>query len=361
MKKMSKLNKIAILAVLSIGLFGMFLQSCQKEEKAQAEKVTELLGGGATFPYVLYSKMFDVYHQKTGMKVNYQSIGSGGGIRQIKEKTVDFGASDAFLSDEQLKDFNAPLLHIPMCLGAIAITYNLPDNPQLKMTPEIIADIYLGKIKNWNNPKIKALNPDVKFPNLTINVVHRSDGSGTTFGFVDYLCKVSNEWQTKIGRGTSVNWPLGLGGKGNEGVTGLVRQTPGGIGYVEVIYAKQNGLPVATVQNQSGNFVSPELSAITKAADTQMPTDTRVSITNTVASDGYPISSFTWILVYQEQNYNNRSEERAKALVNLLWWMIHDGQQYASALNYAPLDPKVVKLAEDVIKSIQYNGKNILK
>mgnify|MGYP001773096812 CR=1 FL=1 len=321
----------------------------------------ELLGAGATFPYVLYSKMFDVYYKQTGVKVNYQSIGSGGGIRQLKEKTVDFGASDAFLNEGQLKEFDSPVLHIPICLGAVVITYNLPGNPELKLTPDVIADIFLGKIKKWNDPRIVQLNPGVKLPSMNITVVHRSDGSGTTFVFVDYLSKVSREWETKVGRGTSVAWPVGLGGKGNEGVTGLVKQMSGSIGYVELIYAKQNKLPVALVRNKKGKFIKPELPSITSAGNVKIPDDTRISITDTEAEEGYPISSFTWVLVYKEQNYKNRSFERAKQLVKLLWWMTHDGQNYTEPLDYAKLPPEAVKKAEAIIKSITYNGKPVYK
>jgi phosphate transport system substrate-binding protein len=319
----------------------------------------ELLGAGATFPYVLYSKMFDAYYKQTNVKVNYQSIGSGGGIRQLKEKTVDFGASDAFLSDEQLREFDSPVLHIPTCLGAVVITYNLPGNPQLKLTPDVIADIFLGKIKKWNDPRITNLNPGINLPNLNITVVHRSDGSGTTFVFTDYLSKVSNEWAQKVGRGTSVAWPVGLGGKGNEGVTGLVKQIPGAVGYVELIYAKQNKLPQALVKNKSGKFINPELSSISAAGKTKIPDDTRISITDTDAEDGYPISSFTWILVYKEQNYKGRSLERAKQLVKLLWWIVHEGQAYTEPLDYAKLPGEVVKKAEKIMKSITYNGKPV--
>lgn len=321
----------------------------------------ELLGAGATFPYILYSKMFDVYYNQTGVKVNYQSIGSGGGIRQLKEKTVDFGASDAFLSDEQLKEYDSPVLHIPTCLGGVVITYNLPGNPELKLTPDVIADIFLGRIKKWNDPRITALNPNVKLPNMNITVVHRSDGSGTTFVFVDYLSKISKEWKEKVGRGTSVAWPVGLGGKGNEGVSGLVKQIPGSIGYVELTYAKQNKLPTALVKNKKGNFIKPELSSIKSAGKTKISDDTRISITDTDADGGYPISSFTWILVYKEQKYMNRTLERAKQLVKLLWWIIHDGQSYTEPLDYAKLPPEVVKKAEKIIKSITYDSKPVYK
>ncbi|MCX7761542.1 MAG: phosphate ABC transporter substrate-binding protein PstS [Candidatus Kryptonium sp.] len=321
----------------------------------------ELLGAGATFPYVLYSKMFDDYYKKTGVKVNYQSIGSGGGIRQLKEKTVDFGASDAFLTDSQMKEFDAPVLHIPICLGAVVITYNLPGNPELKLTPDVIVDIFFGRIKKWNDPRIAQLNPDVKLPNLNITVIHRSDGSGTTFIFVDYLSKVSKEWEKKVGRGTSVAWPVGLGAKGNEGVTGLVKQIPGSIGYVELIYAKQNKLPMALIKNKKGKFIKPELSSITSAGNVKIPDDTRISITDTDAEEGYPISSFTWILVYKEQNYKNRSFEKSKELVKLLWWMIHEGQSHTEPLDYAKLPSEAVKKAEAIIKTITYNGKPIYK
>ncbi len=348
---MKTLKSILFILIFSLLLTPSLLISQDKE----------LLGAGATFPYVLYSKMFDAYYKETGIKVNYQSIGSGGGIRQLKEKTVDFGASDAFLSDEQLKEYDSPVLHIPICLGAVVITYNLPGNPELKLTPDVIADIFLGKIKKWNDPRIVSLNPGVKLPDKNITVVHRSDGSGTTFVFVDYLSKVSQEWATKVGRGTSVAWPVGLGGKGNEGVTGLVKQIPGSIGYVELIYAKQNKLPVALVKNKSGKFIKPDLSSITLAGAANIPEDTRVSVTNTDAPDGYPISSYTWILVYKEQNYKNRSLERAKQLVKLLWWMIHDGQKYTEPLDYAKLPNNAVKLAEKIIKSITYNGKPVYK
>lgn len=320
----------------------------------------ELLGAGATFPYPLYSKMFDVYYKSAGVKVNYQSIGSGGGQRQLLSKTVDFGGSDAFMTDEQLKNAPGEILHIPICLGAVVPTYNLPGNPEIKFTPDVLADIFLGKIKKWNDPRMVKINPSVKLPALDMAVIHRSDGSGTTFIWVDYLSKVSKEWEEKVGRGTSVNWPVGLGGKGNEGVSGLVRQTPGSIGYVELIYAIQNNLPVGIVKNKKGNFIKPSLETVSLSANVNLPDDTRVSITDTDAEQGYPISGFTWILVYREQNYGGRSETRAKTLVNLLWWMIHEGQKYTKPLHYAPLPEGALKKAEKVVKSITYNGKPIL-
>jgi phosphate transport system substrate-binding protein len=321
----------------------------------------ELLGAGATFPYPLYSKMFDVYYNEQKIKINYQSIGSGGGIRQLLNKTVDFGASDAFISDEELKKESAQILHIPICLGAVSVTYNLTGNPELKFTPEIIADIFLGKIKNWNDAKIKEINSGAKLPNLNITVVHRSDGSGTTFIFTDYMTKISNEWKEKVGAGTSVNWPVGLGGKGNPGVAGLIKQIPGSIGYVELIYALQNNMPVSLIKNKSGVFVKPTLESTSSSANIKLPDDTRVSLTDTDASNGYPISGFTWILVFKEQNYDSRPQEKAKTIVDLLWWMTHEGQVYTEPLHYSPLSKESVKKAELIIKSITYNGKSLIK
>ncbi len=323
----------------------------------------EITGAGASFPYPLYSKMFSEYNNNTGIKINYQSIGSGGGIRQLKAKTVDFAASDAFLSDEQLKEFEGPVLHIPTCLGAVVITYNLPGNPELKFSPDIIADIFLGKIKKWNDPRIANLNKGVKLPNQNITVVYRSDGSGTTFVFTDYLSKVSEEWKEKVGMGTSVNWPTGVGGKGNEGVTGLVKQTPGAIGYVELTYALQNNLPVSSVKNKSGIFVKPELKSISEASNVKLPEDMRISITNTESKEGYPIAAFTYILVYQDLSLANpkMTLEKAKTLVQLLWWMTHEGQEYTSPLNYAPLSKEAVKNLEKLIKSINFKGQKLLE
>ena len=318
-----------------------------------------LTGAGATFPYPLYSKMFSVYHQKYGVRINYQAIGSGGGIRQLKAKTVDFGASDAYVDDEGLKKFSAPIVHIPIVAGAVVITYNLPGNPKLKLTPDVIADIFLGKITKWNDPRIKAINPDVKLPDMAIVVVHRSDGSGTTFIFSDYLSKVSEEWKEKVGRGKSLNWPVGLGAKGNPGVAGLVKHLPGAIGYVELIYALNNDMPYAMVQNKSGNFIEPSIKSVSLAADIKLPDDMRVSLTNTDAKYGYPIAGFTWILVYKDLADGGLDRGKAKELVRLLWWMTHEGQKYAESLHYAPLSPKARKKAEAIIKSITYKGKQL--
>jgi phosphate transport system substrate-binding protein len=324
-------------------------------------KDVELIGAGATFPYPLYSKMFDVYNKEYGVKVNYQAIGSGGGIRQLINKTVDFGGSDAIMSDKDLAEASAPVLHIPTCAGAVVITYNLTGNPQLRFTPDVIADIFLGKISKWNDRRISEINPGVKLPDMNVTVVHRSDGSGTTFIFSDYLSKVSKEWKEKVGAGTSLNWPAGLGGKGNPGVAGLVQQTPGSIGYVELIYALQNKMPYGVVKNKKGNFVTPTIPSTSKAADTNLPDDMKVSLTDTDAPEGYPISGFTWILVYKDQNYGDRTEEKAKESVKLLWWMTHEGQKYTEPLEYAPLSKKAVEKAEKLIKSISYKSSVVMK
>ena len=324
-------------------------------------KDMELIGAGATFPYPFYSKLFDVYNKDYGVKVNYQSIGSGGGIRQLINKTVDFGGSDAIMSDKDLAEASAPVLHIPTCAGAVVVTYNLSGNPQLRFTPDVIADIFLGKIGKWNDHRITAINPGMKLPDMNITVVHRSDGSGTTFIFSGYLGKVSGEWKEKVGAGTSLNWPVGLGGKGNPGVAGLVQQTPGSIGYVELIYALQNKMPYGMVKNKKGNFVTATIASTSLAAETNLPDDMKVSLTDTDAPEGYPISGFTWILVYKEQNYGDRNEEKAKEVVKLLWWMTHEGQKYAEPLEYAPLSKKAVEKAEKLIKSISYKSSVVMK
>ena len=326
-----------------------------------AAKEQELIGAGATFPYPFYSKMFDVYSKEYGVKINYQAIGSGGGIRQLTNKIVDFGGSDAIMTDKDLKEAGAPILHIPTCAGAVVVTYNLAGDPQLKFTPDIIADIFLGKIKKWNDPRITAINPGWKSPGTDIIVVHRSDGSGTTAIFSSYLSKVSPEWKGKVGAGPSLNWPAGLGGKGNPGVAGLVKQTPGSFGYVELIYALQNKMSYGTIKNKKGSFVKPTIASTSLAANTALPDDMKADLTDTDSAGGYSISGFTWILVYKEQNYRQRKEEKAKALVNLLWWMTHEGQKYAEPLHYAPLSKAAVGKAEKLIKSITYNDKPILK
>lgn len=324
--------------------------------------VNTLLGAGSTFIYPLFSKMFSVYNEKTGLRINYQSIGSGGGILQLTNKTVDFGASDAVMNEEQDSKAGAPVLHIPMCSGAVVLSYNLPDlKDTLKLTPGLIANIFLGKIKRWNDPQIAAANPGVQLPSTPLIIAHRSDGSGTTNIFTTYLSKVNPEWETKVGKGSSVNWPAGLGGKGNEGISGLVKQTPGSIGYMELAYALQNKMAFAKVQNKKGNFIIPGVGSTSAAANIELPADAKVSLTDTEAADGYPLSGFTWVIIYKEQNYNNRSQDRASKLLELLWWNVHEGQQYCEPLHYAPLSLSAVTVAENILKSATYDGKPILQ
>jgi phosphate transport system substrate-binding protein len=304
----------------------------------------QLNGAGATFPYPIYSKWFNVYTKvDTSVQFNYQSIGSGGGIKQITEQTVDFGASDGPMSDDQLKAAPGHLMHFPTVMGAVVLTYNVEGlKTGLKLTPEAIAGIYLGKITKWNDPALASANPGVKLPDRDVVVVHRADGSGTTYIFTDYLSKISKEWDKKVGKGTSVNWPIGLGGKGNEGVTGFVKQTPDSIGYVELIYALSNELPFADVKNQAGNVVKPSLESVTAAAAgyaSRMPEDFRIVITDAPGAEAYPISGMTWLLVYQKQ----KDAEKGKKLVQFVDWALHDGQKYASELHYAPLPEAVVQ------------------
>lgn len=332
----------------------------QMAGKSSGEANT-LLGAGSTFVYPLFSKQFAEYNKETGLKINYQSIGSGGGILQLTNKTVDFGDSDAPLNEEQTQKMAAPVLHIPMCSGAVVISYNLPDvKDTLQLTPQVLANIFLGKIKAWNDPQIAAVNKGVSLPNTPIVVAHRSDGSGTTNIFTTYLSKVSPAWNTSPGKGSSINWPIGLGGKGNEGVAGLVKQTPGAIGYVELAYAVQNKMAFARMQNKSGNFITPTVASTSAAGNVQLPPDAKVSLTDTDAPDGYPISGFTWALLYKEQGYNSRSQDRATKLVKLLWWNIHEGQKYCEPLHYAPLSPAAVTVAENLLKSATFNGKPVL-
>ncbi len=312
-------------------------------------------GAGATFPNPLYSRWFSDYHKAhPEISLNYQSIGSGGGIQQFTAGTVDFGASDAPMTDEQIAKV-PDVVHIPTVLGAVVVTYNAPI-PSLRLTSQVLADIFLGKIAKWNDPALAKVNPGVSLPDTAIAVMHRSDGSGTTFVFTNYLSKVSPEWKEKVGNSTSVRWPVGLGGKGNEGVTGLVKQNPGAIGYVELAYANQNKLPVAELQNRDGHFVKPTLASTSEAAaGVEMPADYRVSITDASGKNAWPIASFTYLLVHRD------SKDRAKgeALVNFLWWAAHQGQASAAPLDYAPLPKAVVARVEKTIRGLQVQGKPI--
>jgi phosphate transport system substrate-binding protein len=343
----------------------MFGAACGKETANQSAtssststssgQSVDLTGAGATFPYPLYSKWFSEYANLTGVKINYQSIGSGGGIRQLSEGTVDFGATDSPMSDEELaKAKGGDILHIPTVLGAVVITYNLPAvTTPLELTPQIIADIFSGRITKWSDTRITSINPSVKLPSSDILVVHRSDGSGTSYIFTDYLSKAVPAWAKSVGKGKEVKWPVGLGAKGNEGVAGQVKQTPGAIGYVELAYAKQNKLPIAAVKNQAGKFVIASVPGVTAAAagaaKTLPPnTDYRISIVDAPGADSYPISSFTWILVYQHQT----DPVKGKKLVDFLNWALTEGEAEAASLDYAPLPADMASSVRAKLKTV---------
>ncbi|NUP55738.1 MAG: phosphate ABC transporter substrate-binding protein PstS [Gemmatimonadaceae bacterium] len=352
---------------IALAIAGALLVACTSDSRSgkDSSKTTStggavaLTGAGATFPYPIYSKWFADYASQKGVKINYQSIGSGGGIRQLSEQTVDFGASDSPMSDDEMaKAKGGPIIHVPTVIGAVALIYNLPELKQpLKLDGATLADIYLGTIKKWNDSRIAALNAGVALPATDILVVHRSDGSGTSYIFTDFLSAVSPAWKAGPGKGKEVQWPTGLGAKGNEGVAGQVKQTPGAIGYAELAYAKQNNLATATVRNAAGQFVAPSIESATAAAAgavAALPanTDYRVSIVNAKGAGAYPITSFTWILLYQ----NQRDATKGKQLVDFLNWALTDGEKEASSLDYAPLPEAMSKQLVERLKSIKVGG-----
>lgn len=313
-------------------------------------QTTTLNGAGATFPYPIYSKWFSEYHKEhPNVEVNYQSIGSGGGIRQVQAGTVDFGATDGPMSDEQIAQSKVKVLHVPTVLGAVVPAYNIPGvTAEVKFTPEALSGIFLGKINKWNDKAITSANPGVNFPDQNITVVHRSDGSGTSYIFTDYLSKISPDWQGTVGKGTSVKWPVGIGGKGNEGVAGTIRQLPGSLGYIELIYALQNKIPYGSVKNSSGQFIKADLQSTTAAAvGVKMPPDFRVSITNPPGKNAYPIASFTWLLI----PLNPPDPNKGKLVKDLVLWALDKGEPMASALSYAPLPAEVAEKAKAAVSS----------
>jgi phosphate transport system substrate-binding protein len=350
-------TKVLLGGIIILGL-ALLIGGCAKSPEQLATPgagaKTMLTGAGATFPYPLYSKWIAEYATlDPQININYQSIGSGGGIQQLKAGTVDFGASDAPLSDEEMKAMPAPVVHIPTVAGAVAVIYNLPGlTKPLRLNADALAGIYSGEIKQWDDSRIAALNPGVKLPKLAVAIAHRSDGSGTSYIFTHYLAAVSKPWAQKVGSGKSVDWPVGIGGKGNEGVTGIVKQTPGAVGYVELAYAEQNKLAYAQLQNLAGNFVSPSLDTTKAAAAgalTEMQKDVRVSIVNAPGAQAYPISGFTYILLYQQI----KDAKKKTALLDFLNWAIGDGQQYAGPLGYAPLPAEIVTLNKKALAGIK--------
>lgn len=356
-----------IVLVLFVILFGATILFANGGTEASGDgtmmsSVKSLDGAGATFPKPLYLVMFDEYYNETGVQVNYQGVGSGAGIQQLIAKTVDFGASDAPMKAEDIAAAGAEVIHIPTCLGAIVISYNLPGvDKQLRFDPETISAIFMGKITKWNDPAIAATNPGVSLPNLPIGVVHRSDSSGTSYNFTTYLTKVSPEWASQVGAAKSPEWPVGVGGQGNDGVAAAIKQVPGALGYVEIAYALQNNMPAAQVKNAAGHFIDPhDLANVAAAGNVDFPADAKVDVVNSDAANGYPISATTWLLLYKDQTYTG-DMATSKAVVDLMWWMIHDGQSLNETVGYAPLPDVAVTVAEKLLKSVTYDGEPLMK
>lgn len=340
------------------------LAACGNSTKKNnsGQKAINITAAGATFPLPYYNLAFKTYKDSTGVSVTYGGIGSGGGIRSLKDRIVDFGGSDAYLSDSELSEMPAEVIHIPTCMGAVVLAYNLPGTEQIQLTPDIVADIFLGKITHWNDPRIQVVNTAATLPAIPIQPVYRSDGSGTTYVFSDYLSKVSEDWKRSVGTGKALKWPVGIAAKGNPGVAGTISQTEGAIGYIGSEYAFALKIPVASLQNQAGNFITPSAESISAAATTELPADTRIMITNSPSAQAYPISCFTWVLLYKEQAYANRSISQATATVSLLHWLIQPAaQEITTRVHYSPLPPATIECARTLLKSITYEGKNILK
>ena len=352
--------KKILLSIVTL-TFAIVLASCGSNTNDNSRKAQELSGAGATFPLPFYNAVFEQFAETKGDAVAYGGIGSGGGVRNLRDKIVDFAGSDAFLTDKEMADMN-PVIHIPTCMGAVVLAYNLEGVEELRLTGEIIADIFAGNIKMWNDERIKSLNPQALLPNEAIIPVFRSDGSGTTFVFTDYLTKVSQMWASKFGAGKSVNFPVGQAAKGNPGVASVIKQTKNSIGYVGSEYAFAQKIAYAKIQNQDGEFVAPSSASISAAASGNIPADTRTSITNSAAKGAYPISTFTWMIIYKEQNYSNRSKEQAMATLDLIQYILSDEAQKITAfVHYAPLPTKAKEISLDNLKTVTYNGEAILQ
>jgi phosphate transport system substrate-binding protein len=351
-------NLLILTAILSIAV------SCNSGGKkaAPADKKISMTAAGATFPMPFYNLAFKKYTEDTGILLTYGGIGSGGGIRSLKDKVIDFGASDAFLSSQELSEMPAEIVHIPTCMGAVVIAYNLPGVDNLKMTPELLENIFMGAITKWDDPKIKAANKELKLPDMKITVVYRSDGSGTTNIFSDYMTKVSKAWSEKIGAGKSLNWPTGIGAKGNPGVAGTISQSAGTIGYIGSEYAFAQKIQFASVQNSSGNFINPDIKTVSYAAKGEIPADSRIMVTNSSDPEAYPISGFTWIILYKEQHYDNRTPAQADALVKFLNWLVGtDAQSIAESVNYASLPSDASAVAKNILRTVTYDGKPVVQ
>lgn len=351
-----------LIVLISIAVLTSCGGNKSKNDNASKSKKVTITAAGATFPMPFYNLAFKKYTKETGLLLTYGGIGSGGGIRSLKDQVVDFGATDAFLSDKDLEEMPLKTVHIPTCIGAVVIAYNLPGIEEIKLSNQLLEDIFMGKITTWNDTKIKDANPELNFPDTKITVVHRSDGSGTTYIFSDYMSKISQAWEGKVGKGKSLQWPTGMGAKGNPGVAGTISQTEGSIGYIGSEYAFAQKISYALVQNQTGNYIKPSIESISASAQGEIPSDTRVMLTNSSDPNAYPISGFTWVIFYREQAYNGRSKAQAEETIKFLEWIIaSDAQAVAQSVNYAPLPEKAIELSKEILKSITYEGHAVLK
>ena len=357
--KLAHMKNLLLLSTILV-----FLVSCNSggRKVPTDNKKLSVTAAGATFPMPFYNLAFKKYSENSAIQLTYGGIGSGGGIRSLTDKVVDFGATDAYLSDKELSEMPAEVIHIPTCMGAVVIAYNLPGVEKLRMTPDLLENIFMGTITRWDDPKIKTINPDVKLPDMKIMVVYRSDGSGTTNIFSDYMSKVSKLWNEKVGAGKSLNWPVGIGAKGNPGVAGTISQSAGSIGYIGSEYAFAQKIQYALVQNSSGSYINPDIKTVSFAAKGQIPADTRIMVTNSPDPEAYPISGFTWIILYKEQSYNGRSLAQAEEIVKFLDWLVNpDAQAIAVSVNYASLPSEAASVAKSILRTVTYNGKPVLK
>lgn len=356
--------KNLVLILFSVFVFTACNNSSNENnaESKQEEKASSITAAGATFPLPFYNLAFKNYTKESGILLTYGGIGSGGGIRSLKDKVVDFGATDAFLNEKKEADMPAPIVHIPTCIGAVVIAYNVEGVENMKLSNQNLEDIFMGEIKNWNDERIAATNPGVTFPNMEISFVHRSDGSGTTYIFSDYMSKISPRWEAEVGKGKSLKWPVGMGAKGNPGVAGTIKQTAGSIGYIGSEFAFAQKIAYAQVENSSGNYIEPSLESISAAAQGEIPEDTKVMLTNSDDATAYPISGFTWLILYKDQNYDGRSKAQATATVEFLSWMMEkEAQAMAEQVNYASLPEKAIAQAKAILKTVTYDNEPLLK